>query len=364
MRIDNTDTRELRRKSMPLMVVLGLATLLAACQPEPDAQAVSAPPLVRVAEVVASGIGAQGLSGTVRARVEAPLAFQVGGRITHRSADAGQTVRAGQTLMRLDPSDLDQAVQAAQAEHAAALAALATAEADLARTRRLAAQGFVSEQAVERAELQRREVLTRRDAAAAQLSQTRNARGYAVLAAPAPGVLIEVSAEPGQVVAAGQSLAVLAHGAREIEVFFPDSMPPPAAGQVLTPDGRTLDLALREVAGAVEPVGRTRRARYTVNAGGEALVLGSVVSARFNLTAAVTPDDSAFAIPVAALDERGRGARVWRVRDGRVEPVSVQVLMLDETRAQVRGPLAPNDRIVALGTHLLQPGMAVRELAR
>jgi len=346
------------------MVYLGLAALLAACQPDPDSQVVSAPPLVRVAEVVPPGIGAQGLSGTVRARVEAPLAFQVGGRITHRSADAGQTVRAGQALMRLDPRDLDQAVQAAQAEHAAALAALATAEADLARARRLAAQGFVSEQAVERAELQRREVLSRRDAAGAQLSQAHNARGYAVLAAPAPGVLIEVSGEPGQVVAAGQSLAVLAQGEREIEVFFPDSMPPPAEGQVLTPDGRTLDLGLREVAGAVEPVGRTRRARYTVKDGEEALVLGSVVAARFNLKAAATPDDSAFTIPVAALDERGQGARVWRVRDGRVEPVAVQVLKLDETRAQVRGPLAPNDRVVALGTHLLQPGMAVRELAR
>jgi multidrug efflux pump subunit AcrA (membrane-fusion protein) len=59
---------------------------------------------------------AQGLSGTVRARVEAPLAFQVGGRILARRVDAGQTVRAGQVLFELDPADLEQAVRAAEAD--------------------------------------------------------------------------------------------------------------------------------------------------------------------------------------------------------------------------------------------------------
>ncbi|HQR54492.1 MAG TPA: biotin/lipoyl-binding protein [Burkholderiaceae bacterium] len=66
----------------------------------------------------------------MRARVEAPLAFQVGGRIVARRADAGQAVGAGQVLFELDPSDLDQAVRAAEADVAAADTAWRTAQAD------------------------------------------------------------------------------------------------------------------------------------------------------------------------------------------------------------------------------------------
>jgi RND family efflux transporter MFP subunit len=338
------------------------AAALAACAPRAVPQAQPAQPWVRVVApqaVTAAGFGA---SGTVRARVESPLAFQVPGRIVARLADAGQRVRAGQVLMRLDARDLEQALQAAQADLAAAEAAAATAQAELARARGLAAQAFVSAQAVERAELAQREALARRDAAAARLAQARNARGYANLVAPAAGVLVEASGEPGQVVAAGQPVAVLAQGeAREIEVYLAETVPPPPSGRALAPDGRELALALREVAGAVEPLARTRRARYRVTGGGDALVLGAVVRVRFD--GAPLPA-AAFALPVGALDERALGARVWRVREGRVQPVPVQVDAIDETRALVRGALAADDRIVALGTHLLTEGMAVRELPR
>ena len=349
-------------RRVPAAVAAVLALALAACGPRQPAPAAAAAPLVRVATPVPVAGATLGASGTVRARVEAPLAFQVGGRIAERRADAGQAVRAGQPLLMLDPRDLDQAQQAADAEHAAALAALATAEAELARARQLAAQGFVSPQAVERAELQRRELQTRREAAAARLAQARHARGYAVLNAPAAGLLVDVRGEPGQVVTAGQAVATLAHGAREVEVFLPDGVPPPPRGQATGPDGRTRPLVLREVAGALDPQGRTRRARYTVGADADMLALGSVVATRFELS---QPSPAAvYGLPIGALDERGQGARVWRVRDGRVETVPVQVLVVDDTQARVAGALGPQDRVVTLGTHLLQPGMAVRETSR
>jgi RND family efflux transporter MFP subunit len=339
-----------------------LLLAVAACDPRPPAGAAAEPPWVRTAAVSAAGGGGFAASGTVRARIESPLSFQVSGRIAARLADAGQTVRAGQPLMRLDERDLEQAVQAAGAELAAAEAALATAESDLARNRELAQQAFISAQAVDRAELQRREAKGRRDAAAARLAQARNARGYAVLASPAAGVLLEVTGEPGQVVSPGQPVAVLAQGAqREIEVFFPEQVPPPPRGEALLADGRALPLALREVAAAVEPQGRTRRARYSVAADAPALVLGTVVRTRFALAAAPM---AVFTVPIGALDERGDGARLWRLREGRLAAVPVQVLAVDGERAQVSGPLAAGERVVALGTHLLRDGMAVRELPR
>ena len=40
------------------------------------------------------------------------------------------------------------------------------------------------------------------------------------------------------------------------------------------------------------------------------------------------------------------------------------MIELGASQARIRSPLAVGDKVVALGTHRLTPGMAVRELAR
>ena len=340
------------------------AALLLGCSPPHEEAAGESAPYVRVVQPRAVAGRVVEFSGTIRARVEAPLAFQVGGRIVSRAVDAGQMVRAGQVLLSLDTHDLALALESAEAEQAAATSALANAEAELRRVMQLQKQNFISEQAVERAALQRREAQSGRDAASARQAQARNALGYAALKAPADGILIEVTGEPGQVVTAGQTVAQLAQGAREVEVFFPEAVTPPATGQLSLPGGATELLRLREVSGALDPLGRTRRARYTVADGGDSLALGSVVNARFDLDSDAAADVGAvapvFSLPLGALDERGRQPQVWRVHNGQVVPVPVHVLAMDDRQARVQGQLSLEDRVVALGTHLLRDGLAVR----
>lgn len=351
-------------RAAALVAAVVLSTTLVACGRQTPAPQTDASPYVRTATVQPVGPAAQGLSGTVRARVETPLAFQVGGRITTRRADAGQVVAAGQVLFELDPADLEQAVRAAEADAAAADMAWRTAQAEWARVRELQSRGFLSAQALERAELAVRETHSRRDAAAARLTQARNARGYAQLRSPVAGVLTDVTGQPGQVVAAGQPVATLAQqGQREVEVHFPDGVQPPAQGEVLLTDGERRPLQLREAAPAVDPLGRTRRARYTVADLPPAVALGSVVATRFALPGAMSAE-ALWQVPVGALDERGHGPRVWRLRDRHPEPVAVQVRALDDRYAIVAGALQATDRVIALGTHLLQEGMTVRELPR
>jgi len=166
------------------------------------------------------------------------------------------------------------------------------------------------------------------------------------------------------VVAAGRPVAVLAQqGAREIEVQLPDGLPPPAQGEGLLPGGSGVGLRLREAAPAVDPVGRTRRARYSAPELPAAQPLGSVVSVRFAAPggASVAP---LWQVPVGALDERGKGPRVWRVREGRPQPVPVAVVSIDDRSATVSAPLQLGERVVALGTHLLKDDMTVRERTR
>jgi RND family efflux transporter MFP subunit len=349
-------------RAAPVSAVVCAAVVLSACGPA-ETEAPAPAPWVKTVALSPAADAASSLSGTVRARVESPLAFQVGGRIAQRHVDAGQNVSAGQVLFELDKRDLDAGLQAAQADAAAAETALAIAESELKRSEQLQQQNFISGQALDRAQLARREALTRRDAAAARLRQSGNTQGYGSLRAPAGGVLMEVNAQAGQVVAAGQTVAVLAQqGAREIEVFFPENTPPAPTGRVWLPSG-PVALRLREAAGAVDPLGRTRRARYTVQAPAESLVLGALVRTEFTAHAAAAALAAGFVVPIGALDERAQGPRIWVVEAGVAQAKAVQVIGMDAEQARTQVDLPANSRVVALGTHLLQDGMAVREIA-
>lgn len=356
-------------KSMPLWAaasVLSLAVLVSGCsRSSPDAVAVTPAPWVRTVAIDSAAAPPLVLSGTVRARQEAPLAFQLGGRIVSRHVEAGQSVRAGQLLFALDPRDVATQEQAAAAQLAGAEAALANAQRDRERQQALVAQGFVSAQSLDRLELALRHAQSQRDAAQASASQTRNLRTYTEVRAPRDGVVVEVMAEAGQVVHAGQPLATLAQsGEREVEVFLPQPYPAPAGGVAQVLSGEPVAVTLREMAGAADPQSRTWRARYRLpdSAPPERWALGAVVRVTLDRPDAAIPA-TAQRVPLAALDERADGARLWRVVNGQAEPVPVTVLALGSTHAHIQSPLAAGDRIVALGTHRLTPGMAVRELA-
>ena len=181
-------------------------------------------------------------------------------------------------------------------------------------------------------------------------------------------MLLDLSAEPGQVLAAGQSVGTLAHaGEREIELFLPQGLSAPRTGYALLPDGTRQPLQLREVAGAADPLSRTWRARYRLVGALDPVAwpLGAV------LRVALQPEGSAAAaeaalqrVPLGALDERGGGVQLWRVVEGQAQPVPVRLHRIDATHAHVSSPLAAGEAVVALGTHRLSPGLAVRELPR
>ena len=298
------------------------------------------------------------LSGTVRARFETPLAFQVGGRILQRRANAGEKVTPGQVLFRLDPRDFDQALRIAEAELAAARAARETAVSELSRQEQLVAQNFVSAQSLARFRLAEQDARSRVDAAAASLASARHQREYADLRLAQGGGLIEVRGEPGQVVAAGEPVALLAQrGEREIEVFLPDVGPAPVQGTVRWRDQPPRAIHLREVAGSADPASRTWRARYQLDDSDESLPLGVVVQVDLHETGS----SQRFALPFSALDERGEGPRIWTLRDGEAHPVSVSIAGLRDDRVLVAVDLPAGTPVIRLGTHLLEPGQAVRE---
>lgn len=344
--------------------VLLMAFVLAGCSGDtPDAGAAeSSAPYVKTVSPKPTDAWALTLSGEVRARYETPLSFQVSGRILERKVDSGMIVEEGQTLFRLDARDLEENLRAAQAEYAAAKSALALASSDLERDRKLLRENHISRQAFERQKLVEREARTRLDATESRVELARNALQYAELTSPAAGVLTSVTGEAGQVVNAGQTVAMLAYRSdREVEVYLPEGVEPPQNGSIIARDSKSLAIELREVAGSVDTLSRTLRTRYAIQGDSEALSLGSIVRVSFQLN---HNESNTLVLPLGALDERGDGAFVWEVREGQVHPIPVEVLDMDREHVRVRTALGGETRVVALGTHLLKEGMAVRELER
>src|SRR5205807_751534 len=137
----------LQRHPAVVVAVIGLLPfVLAACS---DAASSSSdprtqPPLVRIEPVERSVQSERSFTGTVAARVQSDLGFRVPGKVLERLVDAGQTVKRGQALMRIDPVDLKLAAHAQQEAAAAARARAQQTAEEEARYRDLRGTGAIS----------------------------------------------------------------------------------------------------------------------------------------------------------------------------------------------------------------------------
>ncbi|MGB4361604.1 MAG: efflux RND transporter periplasmic adaptor subunit, partial [Rhodoferax sp.] len=203
-------------------LLLVLSAVLAACsKPAPPAEPVRSVKLITVG--VQSAGSQLEYAGEVRARVESTLGFRVGGKLLERPVEAGQRVKAGQLLARLDAQDLTLASDAARAQVAAARTTRDLAAADFRRYSELKNQGFIGSAELERREAVFKSSQAQFDLAQAQLSAQGNQAAYASLVADAPGVVTAVLAERGQVLAVGTPVLQLAHdGARDVVFSVPE----------------------------------------------------------------------------------------------------------------------------------------------
>lgn len=347
------------------MVICALPFALVACGESAATDPRTEVPLVRAALVEEAAPGSRSFTGTVAARVQSDLGFRVSGKVLERLVDAGQSVKRGQPLMRLDPADLQLAAVAQDGAVAAAEArALQTAE-DEARYRDLRGTGAISVSAYDQIKAAADAAKAQLRAAKAQADAARNASRYTELVADGDGVVMETLAEPGQVVNAGQTMVRLAHaGRREAVIQLPETLRP-ALGSVgqatlFGRDGIRVPAQLRQLSDTADRLTRTFEARYVLE--------GELANAPLGTTVTILiPDGQPSAqgglqVPIGALFDAGKGPGVW-VIDGAPAKVSwrpVVIQHLQDDGAHISGQLQQGDRIVALGAHLLRDGEQVR----
>jgi RND family efflux transporter MFP subunit len=340
---------------------LALTLAIAGCAKAPADPRVGAP-LVRVATAGGAAEATQDYTGVVSARVQSDLGFRVAGKIVERLVDAGQAVHRGQPLMRIDRTDLALATVAQAGVVDAARARAAQAIADEKRYRDLVSAGAVSASAYDQAKAAADAAKAQLDAAQAQAGVARNEAGYSVLLADADGIVVETLGEPGQVVAAGQTMVRLARsGPREARISLPETIRPAigsTASAAVFNSSASGTARLRQLSNAADPLTRTYEARYVLEGPAATAPLGATVTIRLALAKA----GSEMQVPLAALYDTGKGPGVWVVAGSpqKVEWRAVQIARVGEESATIDGGLHPGERFVSLGAHLLHPGEAVR----
>ncbi|MGD9582528.1 MAG: efflux RND transporter periplasmic adaptor subunit [Lysobacterales bacterium] len=350
------------------MLILGGAVSIGACgKGKPEPQPVR--PAIVTRPVPLDALAIESYSGDVRARQQSALGFRIGGKIAARLVDAGSQVKKGQVLATLAPEDARLNQSAAAAAVASARADLNLAEAELERHRQLLDKNFISRTLYETRVNQQKAAKARLDQAQAEFDVASNQSAYTQLRADADGVITTVSAEVGQVVAAGTPVLTLAHaGELEVDINVPESRYADFA------KGRPLIIELwsgsdqryagtvREVSPEADAATRTYPVRVAFDQPDRRVQLG--MTARVFFTDSNAP--AAVLVPMSALYEKDGKAALWVVAmpSHQVSLREVRVGQYREDGITITAGVDADEWIVAAGVHKLTAGQTILPVDR
>ena len=336
---------------LALAAGLASAVTLAACgskeppkkDPAAQARAVS---VVRLEPRAITG--ALSASGTLRPREEAAVAAEVAGfRVLRVNADVGDTVRAGQVLVQLDPALLEAQIAQAQAQ-------AAQAEDQAKRVADLDGQGVLAQEQIAQRRFQAQ-------AARANLRDLQTRLAKLSVVAPVSGVILERTVRPGDLSSGGASpwFRIARDGQMELGAdMSEDDLARIRVGQAATvtlPGGGQAQGTVRIVSPQIDAqtkLGQVRvllPARSDIRAGGFARAVFADASA------------STLALPETAIRYDASGAAVMVVGDdNRVKHVAVQTGQRGSGLVQiVKGPPA-GSRVVQNAASFLLDGDLVK----
>ncbi|HEY4664897.1 MAG TPA: efflux RND transporter periplasmic adaptor subunit [Comamonas sp.] len=216
-RICSGHTNAWARLFSPVPVALACALVLTACgkgKEDPAKAAAGSAPQVPVGVVTATP-GEVGLITELPGRVEASRVAQVRARsagiLQKRLFTEGSDVKAGQTLFRIDAAPYEASAQSARATLARAEASLVQTTAQLERFRPLVAANAISKQDFVNAEAAQKQAQAEVAAAKAAVRTADINLGYASVTAPISGRIGQALVTEGALVGQGEAtpLAVI-----------------------------------------------------------------------------------------------------------------------------------------------------------
>jgi RND family efflux transporter MFP subunit len=235
---------------------------------------------------------------------QATVATQVSGRIVDVRVEAGQRIKAGDLLMRIDAREATENVAAANAQ-------LAQAEANYQRTKNLFRQKFVSQAALDQAEMALK-------SARAQAAGAGAGASHAHVTAPLSGIVALRHAELGELAAPGRPLVTIFEpkGLRaiaRIPQFKLREVQHARVARIEFPESRRwLDGTRIEILPTIDAQSHTATARvYLPEGDSQGLVPGMAARVHFIVGTA-----QKLTVPPAAILRRGEISAVYVVDAG------------------------------------------------
>lgn len=271
----------------------------------------------------------------VEAVVQATVGAQVPGRILEVKADAGQLVRKGELLMRIDAREAEEGARAAEAVYA-------NAKLNYERQLQLHKQKFVSQAGVDKARADF-------DAAAANRSAAGASRSHATIVAPLAGVVARRHAEAGDMAMPGAPLfTIYQPGSLRVTASVPQyrlkEMRAVKTARVEFPElGKWVEATAVQLLPTADAATHVSPVRVTLPA------LPEATPGMFARVHFVTGQAEKLTVPAAAVVRRGEVAAVYvRGSDGRL---SLRQLRLGDPVGQgeieVLAGLAAGEQVVS-----------------
>lgn len=314
------------------LLVLSLAALLSACGGAKDAPAKETKQSMLIVKedlvTISSGRVASGpiISGSLEAKKQADLRAEVSAIVVQVLKDNGDKVQSGDLLVRLDDTIYRQALVSSQEAERAAQQSFDQAERQFNRLKALSTSGAVSTQAKEDAELRRNAAQSELAAARARLAQDTQQLARTQVRAPFAGVVGNRMASNGDTAQVGKALLkVIDPSSIRFEGFVPsDQIQQVKVGQAVNfyVNGSHDQLH----AGTVErinPVADTSTRQVGV--------LVSLKDTK-NLTVGLFAEgrvqsltQQSLTIPETSLVQQGDHAYIWRVQQGKLNKIEIQL---------------------------------------
>ncbi len=304
------------------------------------------------------------LTGSLAPLTEATVKAKVAGELVAVTVREGESVKQGQMLARIDPTEVQARVAARQADVEAAKAQLIWAQKNRGTQKALLDKAFISQNAFDNIQSNYDVAAARLRAAAADLVVAQKSLGDAVLSAPFSGIVSQRHAQPGERVALDAKVVSIVDLSR-LQLEAP--VPPMAIGLVKV--GQSMNFRV-EGFGEREFAGRIERINPAATAGSRSISVYAVIDNREGLlrggmfaqgALTLSRIDHALAVPASAVREEIGQTFVYAIDDGMVKRKNVRVGAPDAAgRVQVLDGLAAGERIVRVNLGSLREGVAAR----
>ena len=303
------------------------------------------------------------ISGAVAPEEEASVRAQVGGSVLQTLVDAGQAVRRGQTLARIEAGGLQDAFLSARAGVTSASNSADVARRELERAQKLLAAGAIAERDMEQA---RRSSIAASAALAdarARLSAAQKQVGNTVVTSPINGVVSERAVSAGDVVQPGAEMYTVVdprsmrlEGAVPAEQLNQVRLGAPVTFTVNGYPGRTFTGRVTRINPTADPA--TRQVRILISIPNAE---GRLVGGLFATGRVASQSRTGMLVPANAIDSRSATPSVFRIKGGKVERVTVQIGLRDESseRVEIASGVAAGDTLLLGAAQGITPGTPV-----